>query len=135
MTMRRSAVLIAALAWCAISLGAQSPVVPGGPQQQQPPTFRTGIDLVQLDVSVLDKNRRPVKGLSAADFTVLDNGKPQPIAAFAPVAMIGRGPMLLAVSAATPYKSPADLIAAARAKPGEHGCYSPTQIQFTLPVR
>ena len=41
-----------------------------------------------------------------------------PIAAFAPVAMVGRGPMLLAVSATTPYKSPAELIAAARAKPG-----------------
>jgi tripartite-type tricarboxylate transporter receptor subunit TctC len=41
-----------------------------------------------------------------------------PIAAFAPVAMVGRGPMLLVVSATTPYKSPADLVAAARAKPG-----------------
>src|SRR5262249_58543801 len=41
-----------------------------------------------------------------------------PITAFAPVAMIGRGPMLLVVSATTPYKSPADVIAAARAKPG-----------------
>jgi len=42
-----------------------------------------------------------------------------PVSAFAPVAMIGDGPLLLAVSAATPYKSPADLIAAARAKPGQ----------------
>ena len=41
-----------------------------------------------------------------------------PIAAFAPVAMVGRGPMLLAVSATTPYKTPADVVAAARAKPG-----------------
>jgi tripartite-type tricarboxylate transporter receptor subunit TctC len=41
-----------------------------------------------------------------------------PIAAFAPVAMIGRGPMLLVVSATTQYKSPADVVAAARAKPG-----------------
>ena len=40
------------------------------------------------------------------------------IAAFAPVAMIGQGPLLLAVSSATPFKSPAELIAAARAKPG-----------------
>jgi len=40
------------------------------------------------------------------------------LAAFAPVAMIGRGPMLLAVSATTPFNSPADVIAAARAKPG-----------------
>ena len=41
-----------------------------------------------------------------------------PIAAFAPVAMVGGGPMLLVVSATTPFKTPADLIAAARAKPG-----------------
>jgi tripartite-type tricarboxylate transporter receptor subunit TctC len=40
------------------------------------------------------------------------------LAAFAPVAMVGRGPMLLVVSATTPYKSPAELVAAAKAKPG-----------------
>ena len=41
-----------------------------------------------------------------------------PIAAFAPVAMIGRGPMLLAVPGDMPFKSPADIVEAARAKPG-----------------
>jgi len=79
--MRRFAVFTAALAGAVIGLYAQSP--PAAPQQ--PPTFRTGIDVVQVDVSVLDRNRRPVKGLSAADFTVLENGKRQPIVAFAPV--------------------------------------------------
>lgn len=38
--------------------------------------------------------------------------------AFAPVALIGQGPMLLAVSATTPIKTPADFIAAARNNPG-----------------
>jgi VWFA-related protein len=51
-------------------------------QDQQPPIFRAGIDVVQLDVSVLDRDRRPVKGLTTADFTVLENGIPQPIVAF-----------------------------------------------------
>jgi tripartite-type tricarboxylate transporter receptor subunit TctC len=41
-----------------------------------------------------------------------------PLGAFAPVAMVGQGPMLLAVSAATPYKSPAEVFGAARDKPG-----------------
>lgn len=41
-----------------------------------------------------------------------------PVAGFAPVVVIGEGPLLLAVSAALPVKSPAELIAAARAKPG-----------------
>ena len=52
---------------------------------QQPPTFRTGVDIVQLDVTVLDKDRQPVRGLTADDFTILDKGKPQPIVAFSAV--------------------------------------------------
>jgi len=40
-----------------------------------------------------------------------------PVAAFTPVAMVGEGPLLLTVSAATPYKSAAELFAAARANP------------------
>lgn len=40
------------------------------------------------------------------------------LTAFAPVAMVGQGPMLLAVAASTPIKTPADLVAAAKAKPG-----------------
>jgi len=41
-----------------------------------------------------------------------------PLTAFAPVAMIGQGPMLLAVSSSTSYQSAVDLLAAARANPG-----------------
>lgn len=41
-----------------------------------------------------------------------------PTTAFAPVAIIGDGPMLLAVSAQTPVKSIGEFIAAAKAKPG-----------------
>src|SRR5262245_8657543 len=51
------------------------------PQQQQPPVFRGRTDIVQLDVSVLDKKRKPVHGLAASDFTVLEDGKPQAIVA------------------------------------------------------
>src|SRR3954465_8626489 len=51
----------------------------------QPPTFRTGIDIVQLDVTVLDKDRHPVRGLTANDFTILDRGRSQPIVAFSAV--------------------------------------------------
>jgi tripartite-type tricarboxylate transporter receptor subunit TctC len=41
------------------------------------------------------------------------------LSAFAPIAIVGQNPSLLAVSASTPFKSAAELIAAARAKPGE----------------
>jgi VWFA-related protein len=48
----------------------------------QPPTFRARTDVVQLDVSVLDHQGQPVRGLGAGDFTVLKDGRPQPIVAF-----------------------------------------------------
>jgi VWFA-related protein len=60
-------------------------------QQQQPPqttpVFRGGADLVRLDVSVLGQGRAPVRGLSAEDFRVREDGKPQQIVAFSEVTM------------------------------------------------
>ena len=56
-----------------------------GTQDAPQPTFRAGVDVIQLDVTVLDKNRRPVRGLAAADFIVLENGKPQRIIAVSAV--------------------------------------------------
>jgi VWFA-related protein len=60
-------------------------VLSQAPPQTPLPTFRTGIDVVELDVTVLDKDRRPVRGLTAADFSILEHGKPQPIVAFAAI--------------------------------------------------
>jgi VWFA-related protein len=53
--------------------------------QGERPQFRTGVELLQLDVVVLDNKRLPVSGLTAADFTVLDNGVETPIRAFTPI--------------------------------------------------
>ena len=50
--------------------------------QGERPQFRAGVELLQLDVAVLDNKRQPVSGLTAADFTVLDNGVETPIRAF-----------------------------------------------------
>jgi hypothetical protein len=58
------------------------------PRAQTPaarPLFRGGTDLVQVDVSVLDSKRHPVRGLTAADFTVLEDGRPREIQAFSEV--------------------------------------------------
>ena len=55
----------------------------GAPGQQQPlPLFRSRVDLIHLDVSVLDDQRRPVRGLGPNDFTVLENGQPQDLSVF-----------------------------------------------------
>src|ERR1041384_5558421 len=50
--------------------------------QQQPPQFRAGVDVFQLEVTVLDRNHDPVRGLKASKFSVLENGKPQKIVSF-----------------------------------------------------
>jgi hypothetical protein len=47
---------------------------------QTPPAFRSGVDVVLLDVTVLDRDRRPVRGLTAGDFTVLVDGVPRMLA-------------------------------------------------------
>jgi VWFA-related protein len=60
----------------------------GSAQQQQPgqpPVFKASIDLIHLDVSVLDKDRHPVRGLKASDFTITQDGSPQAVAAFSAV--------------------------------------------------
>ena len=48
------------------------------PQQ----TFRAGVDLVHFSVIVSDKLGAPVTGLTAADFELLEDGKPQSISYF-----------------------------------------------------
>jgi VWFA-related protein len=58
-------------------------------QDPNPPqlTYRTGIDLVQVDVSVLDKDRRPLPGLKPGDFILKEDGKVRAIAAFSSVTL------------------------------------------------
>ena len=71
-----------AAAATALTVGA----VPQPPQPVPPvPLFRSGVNLVTVDVSVLDRDRRPVRGLTAADFTILENGQPQPVTAFSAI--------------------------------------------------
>jgi VWFA-related protein len=49
------------------------------PQVQQP-VFRSGVDLVTVDVLVVDKEGHPIPDLTAGDFTVTVDGKPRRIA-------------------------------------------------------
>jgi VWFA-related protein len=57
----------------------------------QQPQFRAGIDLVQIDVVALDESGHPVRGLTAADFTLLDRQKAQRISTFKEVTLSGPG--------------------------------------------
>ena len=61
--------------------------------------IRSGIDLVQLDVLVLDKHRRPVRGLSQRDFTIVEEGTVRPIIGFAAIELAVPGSVESGVAA------------------------------------
>lgn len=61
---------------------AQQPPAPEPPRADQPPTFRTGADLVRVDVSVLDRRGLPVSTLARDDFAIEEDGVPQAIQSF-----------------------------------------------------
>jgi VWFA-related protein len=70
------AALLSVAAWAVVV--AQSPQTPQtaqAPETVQGPTFRTGVDLVAIDVAVVDRNGRPVEDLRAPDFAVKIDGE------------------------------------------------------------
>jgi VWFA-related protein len=70
----RAAATVALASLPLIHLAAQEP-----PRSDQ--TFRAGVDVIRLDVTVLDKSRQPVRGLGPADFLIKENGRTQRIVA------------------------------------------------------
>ena len=63
----------------AVGLVFASGLVPAAQQ----PTFRAGVDLIHFGVSVLDKQGKPVTGLTREDFAVVEAGKKQSVQFFA----------------------------------------------------
>jgi VWFA-related protein len=71
---------------------APSAPAPPAPAQQTPAqqaaahqssaVLRSSSDLVRIDVEVTDKSGKPIKGLTANQFTITDEGKPQAITSF-----------------------------------------------------
>jgi hypothetical protein len=81
-------------------------------QQEQPQPrsiFRVRTDLIPVDVSVLDKDRQPVRGLMAADFTVYEDGKRREVVAFSAVDV--PGPVRDATVASWVRDAPKDVVA------------------------
>jgi VWFA-related protein len=77
---------VAAVAAAAVAVATLARVS-AAPRQQdtakpQTPTFRTGTNVIRVDVSVIDGRGNPVTSLTADDFDVRDDGVPQPITTF-----------------------------------------------------
>src|SRR6187455_2527721 len=74
------AILVAALG---AALAAQQPApAPQTPADQPPVTFRVEVNYVEVDAFVTDGQGNPVSDLTANDFDVLEDGKPQKVSAF-----------------------------------------------------
>jgi len=69
-------------------------LVAGPSSPAQTPVFGTAVELVRVDVVVLDKDGRPVTGLTKDDFTVEEEGRPQAITSFEPVVVRSARPLL-----------------------------------------
>jgi Ca-activated chloride channel family protein len=86
-------------------------------EQQQPPvraqgyTFRSGVDLINVTVTVTDSRGRFVSGLGKDDFTVYEDGKAQAIAYFASE----RVPVSLGIALDTSGSMEGDKLVSARA--------------------
>ena len=91
MRMRRLAVLMVIVLTAAELLSAQAR--PRTPEQAPQATFKSGVDLVTVSVSVRTENGRVVRDLQQADFTVLDAGQPAKILDF----YSGDSPISLAI--------------------------------------
>jgi VWFA-related protein len=59
----------------------ERPPVPD-PTVEQRPVIRVDVNAVVVDVSVFDAKGQPVTGLTAADFTIVEGGRPRPITTF-----------------------------------------------------
>ena len=68
----------AVFALASITASARQDVAPPV-EAKAPLIIKVGVDLIQIDASVTDKQGRPVKDLRAEDFTIEIDGKKQPV--------------------------------------------------------
>jgi VWFA-related protein len=96
------------LSWPLVAVMALAVATVSAEQQ-----FRSRTDLVQLPVIVTDKDGRVVDGLTADDFEVLEDGRPQEITAFTAGAPGQRLPLRLGLILDTSESMESDLRTAA----------------------
>jgi VWFA-related protein len=78
----KNALRLSCLYACLTIVGVQAQQSPAPSTGQAPPTFRVEVNYVEVDARVTDAAGNPVSDLTAADFEVLEDGKPQKISTF-----------------------------------------------------
>lgn len=74
----RAPILLAVVAGALVSVSARNPQ----PATPQAPAFRSGVELVRLDVRVTDAEERPIRDLRAEEVEIFEEGQPRPIVLF-----------------------------------------------------
>jgi len=69
----------ALVGFVAVMAVGTSPIAVQTPQQQQPPIFRGGTNIVRVDVTVTDRRGAPATDLTRDDFQLTEDGAPQTI--------------------------------------------------------
>ena len=67
---------------CVLAVLFAFAAVPAAQSPAQPPVFKSGVDLVRFDLSVVDANGNPVTDVRPDEIEILEDGKPLPIVLF-----------------------------------------------------
>lgn len=76
--------------------------------QQRPPTFKSRVNLVEVDATVTDRSGTPVTDLQKNDFVLYEDGKPQPISTFSQVQLSLQTPVASTAATRRSRPAPAD---------------------------
>ncbi|MBI1356361.1 MAG: VWA domain-containing protein [Acidobacteria bacterium] len=79
---RRTGLSVSAWSRLPLALALLLPWAAFAQQEGQPFTFETTTRLVVVNAAVQDRDGKPIEGLTAADFRVLEDGEPQKLAVF-----------------------------------------------------
>ena len=74
---RASGILALAVTTAILHPGGDRALSAQEPRSDQIPSFRSGVEVVTIDVSVVDRQGQPQRGLTPADFAVTVAGQPR----------------------------------------------------------
>ncbi|HUE88510.1 MAG TPA: VWA domain-containing protein [Vicinamibacterales bacterium] len=101
--------IVACLALGLAVASAQTPTPqPPAPESQQP-VFRTGVDLLTVDATVVDRDGRQITDLTVAEFIVEVDGRPRPVVSAEYVKLVDDAPVFVGArraAAPAPVQNP-----------------------------